>query len=85
MNTADQLQLPFAQQAITGQAALPMLPADTRRRLLDRGLVRSGVPFYLLYSALGGLHVWSGRGQMPAWVRQCQHDGQSLDGLKAVL
>ena len=80
----DQLELTL-ENRMTGQAALPMLPAESRRRLLDRGLVRHGVPFYLLHHPTGGIKVWSGRGQVPYWVRQWQADGGDLVALKATI
>lgn len=81
----DQLALTLERPEITGHAALRFLADDARRRLLERGLVKRGVPFYLCHHHTGGLHVWNGRGRVPEWVRQWQRDGGDLDALKAVI
>lgn len=80
----DQIDLMLETPVITGQAALPMMSKESIGRLLARGLVKRGVPFYLAHNA-SGLRIWSGRGQVPMWVRQWQSDGKDLNELKAVL
>ncbi|MBP8283622.1 MAG: hypothetical protein KAX46_06870 [Chromatiaceae bacterium] len=81
----DQLDLMLERPVITGQAALPMMSKESMRRLMARGLVKRGVPFYLLANRAGDIRMWAGRGQVPGWVREWEHGGNDLNELKAVL
>lgn len=81
----DQLDLMLERPVITGQAALPMMSKESMRRLMARGLVKRGVPFYILANRSGHTRIWTGRGQAPGWVRDWQAHGGDLAALKAVL
>jgi DNA-binding protein H-NS len=48
-------------------------------------LVKRGVPFYLLANRAGDTRTWTGKGQVPGWVREWQAHGGELAALKAVL
>jgi DNA-binding protein H-NS len=76
-----QLDLTLDQPTLTGQAALRLIPAENLRRLLDRGLVKPGRVFYCLHNKHGHM-VWSGRGQLPGWVRQWRDEHGNLDALE---
>ncbi len=79
-----QLDLTLATAPITGQAAVRLIPQENLRRLLDRGLVKRGVAFYVLCNQHGS-RVWNGRGKVPVWVKDWQAQHGSLDALKATL
>lgn len=82
---SEQLDLMLERPVITGQAALPMMSKESMRRLMARGLVKRGVPFYLLANRAGDTRTWTGKGKAPGWVREWQDHGGELAALKAVL
>lgn len=81
----DQIDLILETPIITGQAALPMLTLESRGQLLARGLVKPGVPFYILSNRHGRTRTWTGRGKAPGWVREWQEMGGNMADLEAVI
>ena len=72
-------------ESIPGQRAIQFLPEADQRRLRERGLVKSGMPFYCLMNKSGHVMTWTGRGMKPGWVRHWLEIGGSVDELRATL
>lgn len=74
-----QLSLPMISTELTGRHCLPFLNVE---RLQSGGWLKPGRPFYCLKSGDHDPITWSGRGQMPAWVKHWLAQGRSLNEIE---
>lgn len=82
----NQLPLPFIPEDsfAQGQAAINRIPRENLRRLMDRGLVKPGVPFYVIAKD-DWSRVWTGRGRTPGFILNHLNLGGKLADMQAVL
>lgn len=79
-----QLSLPLLPAELAGRHCLPLI-SEGIERMLKRGILRRGMPFYCLKVGDYEPVTWSGRGQRPAWVRDWLDRGRSIKEIEATV
>lgn len=76
-----QLELPIQ---TLGQQLRPRLDESVQRMLKSKHIKQPGDHFYCAEFISGTVHIWSGRGQTPQWVKGWLESGGLLDDLRAI-
>jgi DNA-binding protein H-NS len=53
-------------------------------RMIKNQVIKSGDAFYCAEEMNGFIHVWSGKGKQPQWIREIQAKGISLEQMRTV-
>lgn len=53
-------------------------------RMIKNQVLKSGDAFYCAQEMDGLIHIWSGKGKQPQWIREIQLKGISLEQMRAV-
>lgn len=77
-----QLSLDFSPPVLVGMHALPLLTEETVKRMRSRFMTKN---FLISGTSIKDHRTWTGKGQMPAWVREMLDAGYTRQQLEASL
>ncbi|MDP3272925.1 MAG: hypothetical protein U1D69_03550 [Polynucleobacter sp.] len=53
-------------------------------RMIKNHVLKNGDAFYCAQEMDGLIHIWSGKGKQPQWIKEIQLKGISLEQMRAV-